>query len=640
MAEGRSRWAALIVLCVGMLMIVLDSTVVNVALPSIKDDLGFSQSGLAWVVNAYLISFGGLLLLSGRIGDLLSRRDVFLSGLTVFTLASICCGLAGSQEMLIAARFVQGVGGALASAVILGMIFTMFPEPREQAKAIGVFSFVASGGASVGLLLGGVLTQTINWHWIFIVNVPIGIATAVTAMRLLHRDRGPGFGDGADVLGALLITGALMLLVYTIVEPAADLGWGAPRTLVLGGVALALIAGFVARQATARNPLVPLRIFRSRTVTGANLIQGLLVVGMFSMFFLGALYFQQVLGYDALQTGLAFLPSSLVMAGLSLRYTPVLITRFGPRTTLLGGMVAILAGLVWFTRTPVDGIYAIDVLPSMVLMGAGAGAAVPVADDAVDGRRHPADARPRLRPGQHHAAGRRCARSGRARDAVGEPTGRLRDAGDSGLARAQRRLPPRLLGRGGPGRRDRRVALLVLGRRAPRRGHARWRAACSSGRARRPSAPRGRTRGLAEQPQLEVRAHPEGVELEGQLLRVGVLAERTAHLAPAGEPGALVGGDRVAHRGRWARVVLRAHRHEEAAAGEDLGAHVVQGRPVSSASRRSGPGARASSGVRTAATKRSRAAALVADWSSSSEPKLRRPGPALGQLGSVARRRS
>jgi EmrB/QacA subfamily drug resistance transporter len=377
MAEGGSRWAALIVLCVGMLMIVLDSTVVNVALPSIKDDLGFSASGLAWVVNAYLISFGGLLLLAGRLGDLLSRRDVFLSGLAVFTLASVLCGVASSQELLVAARFVQGVGGALASAVILGMIFTMFPEPREQAKAIGVFSFVASGGASVGLLVGGTLTQAINWHWIFFVNVPIGIGTAAFALRLLARDRGPGFGAGSDVPGAVLITGALMLLVYTIVVPAAELGWGAPRTLVLGAVALALIAAFVARQATARTPLVPLRIFRSRTVTGANLVQALLVAGMFALFFLGALYFQQVLGYDALQTGLAFLPSSLVMAGLSLRYTPVLITRFGPRPTLLLGMGALLAGLVWFTRAPVDGTYVTDVLPSMVLCGIGAGSAFP-----------------------------------------------------------------------------------------------------------------------------------------------------------------------------------------------------------------------------------------------------------------------
>jgi EmrB/QacA subfamily drug resistance transporter len=285
-----------------MLMIVLDATVVNVALPSIQNDLGFSQSSLAWVVNAYLIAFGGLLLLAGRIGDLVSRRGIFLAGLGVFTSASAVCGLADSQVVLVAARFIQGVGGAMTSAVILGMIVTMFHEPREQAKAIGVFSFVASAGGSVGLLAGGVLTQSINWHWIFFVNIPIGIATAVLAMRLLGHDRGAGFGRGADVLGAALITGALMLLVYTIVKPAAQDGWGSTQTLAFGAGALVLLVAFVVREATASNPLVPLRIFRSRNVAGANLIQALTVAGMFGMFFMGALYLQRVLGYDPLQT--------------------------------------------------------------------------------------------------------------------------------------------------------------------------------------------------------------------------------------------------------------------------------------------------------------------------------------------------
>src|SRR5215204_2410918 len=253
--QDRSRWIALVVLCVGMLMIVLDATVVNVALPSIQDDLGFSQSSLAWVVNAYLIAFGGLLLLAGRLGDLISRRGVFLAGLGVFTVASFACGVAQTQEMLVAARFIQGIGGAMASAVILGMIVTMFPEPRDQAKAIGVYGFVASAGGSVGLLAGGVLTQAINWHWIFFINIPIGIATAILAMRLLEKDKGIGFGEGADVLGAVLITGSLMLLVYTIVKPAADLGWGAGRTLAFGAAALALLGAFVAREKRARNPL-------------------------------------------------------------------------------------------------------------------------------------------------------------------------------------------------------------------------------------------------------------------------------------------------------------------------------------------------------------------------------------------------
>ena len=286
----RSRWLALYVLCAGVLMIVLDATVVNVALPSIQDDLGFSGSSLAWVVNAYLIAFGGLLLLAGRIGDLIGRRTIFLLGMGLFTFASLLCGMAQSQEMLVGARFLQGVGGAMTSAVILGIIVTMFPEPREQAKAIGVYGFVASAGGSVGLLAGGVLTQAINWHWIFFVNIPIGIATAVLAMRLLAKDEGIGFAKGADIPGALLITSALMLGVYTIVKPAAVYGWSAGRTLTLGAVSIGLLAAFIAREATARTPLIPLRIFRSRNVTGSNLVQALLVAGMFGIFFLVALY--------------------------------------------------------------------------------------------------------------------------------------------------------------------------------------------------------------------------------------------------------------------------------------------------------------------------------------------------------------
>jgi EmrB/QacA subfamily drug resistance transporter len=374
---GRNRWIALYVLCVGMLMIVLDATVVNVALPEIQDDLGFSQSSLAWVVNAYLIAFGGLLLLAGRLGDLISRRGVFLAGLGVFTAASLLCGVAQSQELLIAARFVQGVGGAMTSAVILGMIVTMFPEPREQAKAIGVFGFVASAGGSVGLLAGGVLTQGINWHWIFFINVPVGVATAVLALRLIEGDKGIGFGEGADVLGAALITSSLMLGVYTIVEPAADLGWGASQTLGLGAASLVLLVVFVMREATARKPLIPLKIFRSRNVTGANVIQALTVAGMFGMFFLGVLYLQRVLGYDALQTGLAFLPTTIVMGTLSVRYSERVIMRFGTRRTLLPGLVLIAAGLALFARVPVDGDYVTDVLPSTILLGAGIGTSFP-----------------------------------------------------------------------------------------------------------------------------------------------------------------------------------------------------------------------------------------------------------------------
>jgi EmrB/QacA subfamily drug resistance transporter len=373
----RNRWIALYVLCVGMLMIVLDVTVVNVALPSIQDDLGFSQSSLAWVVNAYMISFGGLLLLAGRFGDILGRKNVFLAGLGVFTVASYLCGVAQTQELLVAARFVQGVGGAMTSAVILGMIVTMFPEPREQAKAIGAYAFVASAGGSVGLLAGGVLTQSINWHWIFFVNIPIGIATAVLAWRLLGRDKGIGFGEGVDVLGAVLITSSLLLGVYTIVKPAADYGWGSGRALGLGAVSLMLLVAFVMREARASNPLMPLGIFRSRNVSGANVIQVLLVAGMFGMFFLGALYLQRVLGYDAMEIGLAFLPATIVMGALSLRYSERLIMRFGARTMLLPGLVLIGVALALFAQAPVDGSYARHVLPVMILLGFGAGVSFP-----------------------------------------------------------------------------------------------------------------------------------------------------------------------------------------------------------------------------------------------------------------------
>ena len=373
----RNRWISLYVLCVGMLMIVLDATVVNVALPAIQVDLGFTQSGLAWVVNAYLISFGGLLLLAGRLGDLISHRGMFLAGLAVFTAASLLCGLSQGQVLLVAARFVQGAGGAMTSAVILGMIVTMFPEPREQAKAIGVFAFVASAGGAVGLLVGGVLTQSINWHWIFFVNVPVGIVTAVLAGRLIEADRGIGFRDGADVPGAVLVTASLMLGVYTIVNPAAEYGWTSGRTLALGALSLALLVVFIVREATAKNPLIPLRIFRSRNVTGSNLIQVLSVAGMFGMFFLGALYLQRILGYDALQTGLAFMPVTILMGTLSVRYTDRLVMRFGARTMVLSGLVLFAAGLALFTQAPVEGSYVYHVFPVMVLLGTGAGLCFP-----------------------------------------------------------------------------------------------------------------------------------------------------------------------------------------------------------------------------------------------------------------------
>ncbi len=375
MADPR-RWKALAVLGIAYLMVVLDVSIVNVALPSIQEDLGFSQSSLAWVVNAYLIAFGGLLLLAGRLGDLIGRRRIFLAGLAVFTAASLLCGISTSKEMLIAARFVQGAGGALTSAVILGMIVTMFPEPRERAQAIGVYSFVAAAGGAIGLLAGGILTEAISWHWIFFVNLPIGIAAAALAVRLIESDRGIGVGEGADVLGAVLITAALMIGVYTIVE-TVSYGWGSTHTLGFGGLAIVLLAGFVRRQASAKNPLLPLRIFRSRNLSGANLIQALMIAGMFGMFFLGALYLQQVLGYGPVEIGLAFLPVAVGIGTLSLGFSERLITRFGARSVLLPALVANAAGLALLARAPVDGSYVVDILPALVLLGIGGGLSFP-----------------------------------------------------------------------------------------------------------------------------------------------------------------------------------------------------------------------------------------------------------------------
>ncbi|HWT94093.1 MAG TPA: MFS transporter [Solirubrobacteraceae bacterium] len=370
------RWAALYVLCAGMLMIVLDATIVNVALPSIQDDLGFSQSGLAWVVNAYLIAFGGLLLLSGRIGDLIGTRKVFLAGIAIFTVSSLVCATAQTQETLIAARFLQGASGALASAVVLGMIVTMFPDPREQAKAMGVFGFVASAGGSIGLLAGGTLTEILNWHWIFFINVPIGIAVGVAARRLVPANPGLGFGAGADWTGAAMVTGGLMLAVYAILD-AGEHGWTSARPLILAPLAIALLGGFLLRQDRVRNPLMPLRVLRAPNVLGANAVMALLVSGMFSMFFLGALYLQRILGYDPLEVGLAFAPGSVIMGLLSLGFSERLIMRFGPRRTMLTALPIIGVALLLFARTPVDGDFLTDVLPPMVLFGVGAGMTFP-----------------------------------------------------------------------------------------------------------------------------------------------------------------------------------------------------------------------------------------------------------------------
>jgi EmrB/QacA subfamily drug resistance transporter len=369
-----SRWLSLLVLCAGFLMIVVDTTIVNVALPSIQRDLDFSQSGLAWVVNAYLIAYGGVMLLAGRLGDLVGRKRVFLLGLALFTAASLLSGLSFSQPLLIAARFIQGVGGAVSSAVILAMVVTLFPEPGERARAMGIFAFVASAGGALGLLAGGLITQVISWHWIFFVNLPIGVATILLAARLIQSDQGIGLGQGADVLGAGLVTAALMLGVYAIVESDVP-GLRSPQTLGLGAVALGLLAAFVVRQALAANPLMPLRLFRSRSLSGANLVQALMVAAFFGFFFLASLYMQRVLHYGPLAIGLAFLPNTMAMAALSLGLSARLITRFGSRAVALVGLTCLTVGLALFAHTPVYADYVRDLLLPMILLGVGAGLA-------------------------------------------------------------------------------------------------------------------------------------------------------------------------------------------------------------------------------------------------------------------------
>ena len=376
MGMKNSRWLSLIVLCTGFLLIVVDMTIVNVALPSIQRDLGFSQSGLAWVVNAYLIAFAGLLLLAGRVGDLVGRKRVFIAGLMIFTGASLLCGLSFGQPMLIAARFVQGIGGAVSSAVILAMIVTLFPEPLARAKAFGVFSFIASAGAAIGLITGGLITQAVSWHWIFFVNLPLGVATAVAAARLLETDKGIGLGRGADVLGALMVTAALMLGVYTIVQ-TSDHGLVSVRTLALGAVALGLLAAFVVRQALGRNPILPLRIFRSRMLTGANVVQALMSSAFIGFFFLGSLDLQRVLGYGPMDIGLAFLPVAAVMALFSIRFSAQLIARFGAGAVLSLGQVFALVALAMVAAGPTHPNYFIHLLLPMALLGLGGGLSFP-----------------------------------------------------------------------------------------------------------------------------------------------------------------------------------------------------------------------------------------------------------------------
>ncbi len=388
---ARSRALALAILCAVSLMVVLDGSIVAVALPAIQSDLGFTQSTLAWVVNAYLIAFAGLLLLSGRLGDLIGRKRVFLAGLSVFTLASLLCGIAQDQTQLVVFRFLQGAGGALASAVVLGMITTLFPEPRAQAKAIGVYSFTQAAGSSIGLIAGGTLTQLLDWHWTFFINLPIGAVALVLAVRLLGGDRGTGLRGGADVTGAGLVTGGLMLLVYTIVK-AEEYTWGDVRTLGLLTVSLVLLAGFVLRQAKARKPLLPLRLFRARAVSGANTVMVLMVAGLFGFQFITALYLQRVLQLDALSTGFAFLPAPLTIAVMSLIFAEKLNHRFGPRTVLVAGLSMVALALAYLATVQAGGTYLADVLPALVLMGVGFGAAMPALMGQAMSGTDPADA--------------------------------------------------------------------------------------------------------------------------------------------------------------------------------------------------------------------------------------------------------
>ena len=372
--DRRTRWLALIVLCLGDLMIVLDTTIVNVALPSIRADLGFSQTSLAWVVNAYLLTFGGFLLLGGRLGDLFGHRRMFLIGISLFTVASIACGLSTTQGLLVAARAVQGLGGAIVSAVALSLMMNLFTEPAERAKAMGVFGFVMAGGGSLGVLLGGVLTDTLSWHWIFLVNVPIGVAVYVLSLKLVPEAGGAKVTGRIDIAGAVTVTSALMLAVYAIVK-GNDVGWATARTIGLLTAAAVLLAIFVAIEARVSSPLVPLRLFKLRNVATANVVGVFWAAAMFAWFFLSALYLQLVLGYSPLQVGLAFLPSNLIMGVFSLGLSAKLVMRFGLRLPLAAGLSLAALGLVLFARAPVDGHFIADVLPSMILLGIGAGMA-------------------------------------------------------------------------------------------------------------------------------------------------------------------------------------------------------------------------------------------------------------------------
>jgi EmrB/QacA subfamily drug resistance transporter len=369
----RRRWVALAVLCLGQLMMVLDATIVNVALPAIQRDLHFTQQNLTWVMNGYLITFGGFLLLAGRMGDLVGRKRVFLAGLVLFTAASVLCGASGDQTMLIVARLLQGIGGAVASSVILAIIVTEFPAASEQARAMGMFAFVSAGGGSIGLLAGGALTQALDWHWIFFVNVPVGVPAFALGWVLIEENEGIGLRGGVDVLGSVLITAATMLGAFAIVK-STDYGLLSARTLAVGGGSLLTLALFLVLEARLENPIMPLRILRLPLLMGSSLVRGLLVTGMFSAFFLGSLYLERVLGYDAIETGLAFLPTTICIGALSMGLSAKAIERYGPLRVLVAGLASIIAGLLLLSGQGVRASYFPGLFVSFLLLGLGAGA--------------------------------------------------------------------------------------------------------------------------------------------------------------------------------------------------------------------------------------------------------------------------
>jgi EmrB/QacA subfamily drug resistance transporter len=373
--DRRRRWLALYVLCLGDLMIVLDATIVNVALPAIRTDLGFSAASLAWVVNAYLLTFGGFLLLGGRLGDLYGHRRLFLAGIGVFTAASLVCGLSTSQGMLVTARAVQGFGGAVVSAVALSLLLTLFPEANERTKAMGFFGFVLAGGGSIGVLLGGVLTDLLSWHWIFLVNIPIGIAVFALCLLLVPEGRGQALTGRLDIAGAVTVTGALMLAVYAIVN-GNQAGWLSAQTLGLLAVAVVVLGAFLVIESRVSAPLVPLRLFKLRNLAVSNVVGVLWSAGMFAWFFFAAQYLSFVLGYDELQVGLAFLPANLIMGAFSLGLSARIVMRYGTRVPIGVGMTLVAIGLALFARAPVGGNFWMDVLPTMIVLGIGVGMAM------------------------------------------------------------------------------------------------------------------------------------------------------------------------------------------------------------------------------------------------------------------------